>query len=229
MVRVTWLHYYVRVAGQTLGQERRGAAMTGLHLQRARENDEDRTDMTTSKPEYEARPDEPQGSNFGTACQHSLQQCQQLLTLLSPQDYACGSDDTASIGAHVRHILERFQCFLAGLPEGCVDYDDRSRDRTLEKNPQAAAFALATILRRMGDLSVDSRPLQIRESVSSEAPAGEADSTVKRELLSLISHTTHHLAMIAMVARSLGYELDDDFGKAASTIIFEQQSNPGAN
>ena len=39
--------------------------------------------------------------------------------------------------------------------------------------------------------------------------------------MGLITHTTHHLAIMGMIARDLGYHLDDDFGKAPSTIVFE--------
>lgn len=163
-----------------------------------------------------------QVGNLQQACEYGLQQCQQLLVRLSAADYVASRADAASIGAHVRHILERFQSFLAGLPDGCVDYDARDRELSLEESPRSAEFALATILRRMGALQVDSRPLRVRESVLPDAPAGEAESTLARELLALVSHTTHHLAMIAMLARPLGYDLDASFGKAASTIIHER-------
>ncbi|GAB5499727.1 MAG: hypothetical protein PsegKO_20380 [Pseudohongiellaceae bacterium] len=178
--------------------------------------------MTSNNPERSADLATLQAGNLQQACEYGLQQCRLLLSQLSATDYVACRADAASIGAHVRHILERYQSFLAGLPEGCVDYDARNRDRSLEENPRSAEFALVTILRRMGALQVDSRPLRVRESVLPDAPVGEAASTQARELLALVSHTTHHLAMIAMLARPLGYDLDDSFGKAAATIIHER-------
>lgn len=181
--------------------------------------------MTMNNPEQDAAPAARQEGNLQQACGQGLQQCQQLLAALSAADYASSSTDAASIGAHVRHIIERYQCFLAGLSVGCVEYDARNRDRALEDSPRAAALALASIRRRLGALTVDSRSLQVRESVHPEGATGEATSTMARELLALVSHTTHHLAMIAMLARQLGYNLDASFGKAASTIIHEQRSS----
>ena len=181
--------------------------------------------MSTSKFEGDVQAVAPQPGHLQQACDHGLLQCQQLLAELSLADYADKGAETAAIGAHVRHILERYLSFLAGLAEGCVDYDARDRDRSLEDSPQAATEALVSIRRRIQALQVDSRALQVRESVLSGAPGGVAGSTVERELLALVSHTTHHLAMIAMLARPLGYNFGDDFGKAASTIIYEQHSS----
>lgn len=158
------------------------------------------------------------------ACQQGLQQCTDLLAALTPEDYGLNSAGTASIGAHVRHIIDRYRCFLTGLPLGCVDYDARDRQQSLEGSPDSAAEALATIRKQLEELGASDRPLRIRESVQVDGPCGEASSSLERELLSLIGHTTHHLAMIAMLARPRGYQLDDNFGKAASTIIHERQS-----
>jgi hypothetical protein len=47
-------------------------------------------------------------------------------------------------------------------------------------------------------------------------------STVDRELMALITHSIHHLAIIALIVKSYGYEMDDDFGKAPSTIVYER-------
>ena len=158
-------------------------------------------------------------------CQFCLAQCDQLLAQLDKEDYVC-APEVSSIGAHVRHVLERFQSFLNGLGEGMVDYDCRKRDQTLETNPQSASFALATIVRRINELKFcdfADQTLTIRESVHPQLEPVEASSTLERELVSLISHSVHHLAIIAMLARPLGYALDSDFGKAPSTIIHEKR------
>ncbi len=157
-------------------------------------------------------------------CQLCLQQCAQLLDHLSCEDYSRQAG-TSSIGAHVRHILERFQSFLAGLQNRAVNYDARKRDRSLEQNPEAAAFALGSVSRRIEELlqqEPDSLQLTITESVHPQLAPVTADSSIERELVSLISHSTHHLAIIAMLARPLGYELSEDFGKAPSTVVHER-------
>ena len=161
---------------------------------------------------------------LGQGCQFCLAQCEQLLEILDREAYVCASE-VSSIGAHVRHIVERFQSFLNGLGERVIDYDCRKRDRTLENNLQSARFALTTIARRISELrlaEIAGQELAIRESVHPQLAPVEASSTVERELVSLISHSIHHLAIIAMLARPLGYTLGSDFGKAPSTIIHEK-------
>ena len=39
--------------------------------------------------------------------------------------------------------------------------------------------------------------------------------------MGLVTHSIHHLAIIALIVKSYGYEMDSDFGKAASTILYE--------
>lgn len=157
-------------------------------------------------------------------CHFCLDQCAQLLASLDSEHY-CHSGQTSSIGAHVRHVLERFQSFLNGLCDREIDYDFRKRDRTLENNLQSAEFALATVMRRIDALNLNElteQNLLVRESVHPQLEPVAVSSTIERELVSLISHSIHHLAIIAMLARPLGYQLANDFGKAASTIIHEQ-------
>ena len=179
------------------------------------------SEQDTRQPSDIALPDAEQ---LREGCHFCLDQCEQLLKVLSEEDYA-NSAEMSSIGAHVRHILERFQCFLAGLNEGRIDYDARKRDHSLETNPEAAVFALTTVSRRIEELGLNEhagQELNIRESVHPQLAPALASSSVEREMVSLISHSIHHLAIIAMLARPLGYQFDSDFGKAPSTIIYEQ-------
>lgn len=180
--------------------------------------------MSIKDTEQRAETALPDAEQLRQGCHFCLQQCDQLLTVLSEKDYA-SSADKSSIGAHVRHILERFQCFLSGLNEGSIDYDARKRDRSLETNQEAAVFALSSVSRRVEELRLhehSGQELNIRESVHPQLEPALASSSVERELVSLISHSIHHLAIIAMLARPLGYQFDSDFGKAPSTIIHEK-------
>ena len=157
-------------------------------------------------------------------CRHCMAQCDSLLKLISHQDFVDCSRG-ASVGAHMRHVLDRFLCLFNGLPSLVVDYDARKRDRSIETNLQAAAFALASVSKRIDAIAQTSpaqMTLSVQESVFHEGPAVALQSTLERELMGLITHTTHHLALIALLAKSMGYALDADFGKAASTIRYER-------
>ncbi len=158
-------------------------------------------------------------------CRHCLAQCDQLLELLDTESYAAQTETTSSVGAHVRHILDRYQCFFAGTQSGIIDYDARKRDKSIESNLEAASFALTSLMRRIESIDLGKflgTQVQVRESVHPESPLAEIPSTFDRELMGLISHSTHHLAIIALIAKALGYELPEDFGKAASTILYER-------
>ena len=126
----------------------------------------------------------------------------------------------------MRHIIERISCVLDSQPEGLVDYDARARDRLLEANPENATSALEGIRELLATLGAESEvPLQVKESVHQDNPAVAVASTLERELMSLVSHTIHHLAIIALLARSAGHQLRDDIGKAPSTIIYERSAS----
>jgi uncharacterized damage-inducible protein DinB len=166
---------------------------------------------------------EPQFQGLILGCRHGIQQCTDLLQQLSETSFTQSENGSSFIGAHLRHVLERYQCFFAGLQSGCVDYDGRKRDKSIETNLEAATFALVSVAKRIDDLKAGaSGPLQVRESVHLLSPQVLLDSSVNRELMGLITHTTHHLAIIALLARGQGYRLPDDFGKAPSTILHER-------
>ena len=154
---------------------------------------------------------------------HCISQCHQLLEQLSESSYCESRDGVSSIGAHMRHVLDRFQCFFQGLAERTVDYDARKRDQSIETNLESARFAVTSIERRISDLDLSaSTAIEVKETVHHLSPKVLIESSVARELMGLITHTTHHLAIIGMIARDQGYSLDQDFGKAPSTLVFER-------
>ena len=70
-----------------------------------------------------------------------------------------------------------------------------------------------------GELGVE---LSVRESVHHASPQISVSSNLQRELMGMITHGTHHLALMVMIGKQLRYELHKDFGKASSTIVHER-------
>ena len=158
-------------------------------------------------------------------CLHGVGECEQLLAVIPQSVFIAVSNGNSPIGAHLRHILDRYQCFFSGIYQGHIDYDDRKRDKSIETNVEAASFALSSIQRRFSAFSLpeySGKNIRVSESVYHDGECVVLISTIDRELMGLISHSTHHLAIIGLIAKSLGYQMSSDFGKAASTILFER-------
>ena len=180
--------------------------------------------MTISKALNQGDKQITDATQLHGGCVRSIEQCGQLLRLISAESYVDSSRGMSSVGAHIRHILDRFHCFLAGMPAGSIDYDARKRDKSIEKNLDVATFALVSVrwrIETMAALDDLGNAITVRESVHHQGPAVTMPSTVGRELMGLVTHSIHHLAIIALIVKSYGYEMDSDFGKAASTILYE--------
>jgi len=128
------------------------------------------------------------------------------------------------VGAHLRHIIEFYQCFLDGLGNSHIDYDARRRDETIERNRKAAAGAIENIIAslRTNALVRENCIVWVRMEDAGALQVSDAfmESSVSRELQVLSSHTIHHFALIAMTLRMHGVDLDPEFGMAPSTLRY---------
>jgi uncharacterized damage-inducible protein DinB len=155
-----------------------------------------------------------------------LRQVAALLDRISDTAYTASPGNLAPhrAGSHLRHILEFYECFLAGLPGSRIDYDARRRDLSLESTRKAAQERIRSIMDRLEcepSLRTDS-VVWVRIEDSSEAGIREPFiiSSIGRELQALSSHTIHHFALIAIVLRSLGIPVDPELGMAPSTLRY---------
>jgi hypothetical protein len=124
-----------------------------------------------------------------------------------------------SIGMHIRHILEFYECLLNGYENEIVEYDNRPRRQQLEESPfHAIAFAneLNLKLQHLND-----KPLTLNSNLS-YATTGSIpiSSSYFRELTFTNEHTIHHFAILKIVLISSfpEIELPENFGLAYSTI-----------
>ena len=156
-------------------------------------------------------------------CIECVDQCGELLDGMPSEVFAYRGDGNSSIGAHVRHVVDRCQSFFNGLDAGCIDYDDRKRGTSVETDVRAAMNALAETRGRFEALDLDTRgaEISVRELVHYNGEPTIAASTLDRELMGLITHSIHHLAIIAMIARATNHPVSPNLGKAPSTIAAE--------
>jgi hypothetical protein len=123
----------------------------------------------------------------------------------------------ATIGQHVRHIIELFISLQKGYSSGIVNYEKRDRDLRIESDKDFANDLLIDIYNSMD---------QPDKTLLLEANYDElADETFLigtnyyREVLYNLEHTVHHMALIRVGINEVSsIELPQEFGVAASTI-----------
>ena len=125
------------------------------------------------------------------------------------------------VGAHFRHCLDSYNCFLAGIERGRIDYDLRERDASLERDRSVAMAKIGATIDRLQVLKTTDgeMPLIVKmENARSSAQSLWASSSLARELQFLMSHTVHHYAIVAVLLRFQGFDPGEEFGIAPSTL-----------
>ena len=157
---------------------------------------------------------------------HWLRQALRLVAGLDDTAYATTPRGLAPhrAGAHLRHVLEFYHCFLEGLECSHIDYDARRRHEAIEYSRDAALAGIRSIVHTLEtwrDLHQE-RIIWVRMEDAEHSAVRESfmESSVSRELQALSSHTVHHFALIAITLRMHGVELDSEFGMAPSTLRY---------
>ena len=158
---------------------------------------------------------------------HFLSQGADLLRLLDDNAYCRPTGDrprAAGVGPHFRHCLDFYRCFLRDLEGGRIDYDTRDRQPELETSVSAALATIESIMANLASIN-DEEAERLVDVHHDEVPGEEPvtswqRSTVARELRFLASHTVHHYALIAHLAREQGIEPVEEFGVAPATLEF---------
>jgi hypothetical protein len=146
-----------------------------------------------------------------------LQELIDFLCVVESEHYTRPSEilNRATIGQHVRHSIEMYQCLLAGYNDGNVDYAKRKRDIVIESSPDYAIECLQSLL-----VSLERKDKRIALFNNEDSYA----SSFNRELFYCDEHTIHHLALIRVGINEIGgYQLNESFGVAPSTIKYRQQ------
>jgi len=128
----------------------------------------------------------------------------------------------ASIGQHVRHIIELFLCLEKGYETGVVNYEKRKRDYMIETSKDFAIELLKDIYHRLErpdkDLVMEAEDYENTEGVVI------IRSNYYREIAYNLEHTIHHMALIRVGINEVStIELPQEFGVAYSTIKYRQQ------
>jgi hypothetical protein len=153
-----------------------------------------------------------------------LRQALRLLERLDDRTYATtpGGFAPHRAGAHLRHILEFYQCFLEGQDSSHIDYDARRRETAIERSREAASAAIRSIIRAL-HTKIELRQeriiwVRMEDAESTNVREVFMESSISRELQVLSSHTVHHFALIAITLLGHGVPMEPEFGMAPSTL-----------
>jgi hypothetical protein len=155
--------------------------------------------------------------------QHIFVQINQSLDQLTCEQYSKPSKILfgATIGQHVRHIIELFICLQNGYNEGILNYENRKRDYAIETDKEFAASLLNSIY-----LTLDKNNKELILEAGYDEPSAETISIATnyyREIAYNLEHTVHHMALIRVGINEVSnIEMPDNFGVASSTIKYRQ-------
>lgn len=145
---------------------------------------------------------------------------------LTNEQYGHVSDylEGGSIGQHLRHILEFYDCLLDGMRGGRVNYDRRRRDLRISNDRFFALQRMDEIIDQLSK-SGSVQPMFLEGQFSTdESELIVTPTSWQRELIYCLEHSIHHQALIRVVLQETGlvHLIDHDFGIASSTIRFQQ-------
>ena len=148
-----------------------------------------------------------------------------LLEQLSDEDYRKSIEllSNASLGQHLRHILEFYICLQNGMEIGQICYDNRDRDKRIEESKEFARIKIAEIKEFIYNVDTD-LTIQLQANYSlKDIKSNVINSSLYRELAYAMDHTIHHLAIIKIGLKALNnIQVDENFGVAPSTIRYKQ-------
>lgn len=147
-----------------------------------------------------------------------------ILEQISAEDYtmSCYNLSGASIGQHVRHSIELFQCLLQGYDTGIVNYEKRKRDIRIETDKDFAIEALENITREMQKID---KPLTVEACFGDDTDVYSVPSNYGRELVYNLEHTIHHMALVrvGLLETKSEIAIPESFGVAPSTLQYRKE------
>ena len=124
----------------------------------------------------------------------------------------------SSIGIHMRHILDVFDCVFTGLESKNVDLSARKRNEFVEQKISLGLGYFNEIITNLEGL--DAENLDVIVKVKDDLGLGfvTANYTLASILIQAHSHAIHHFASIGYIISQLDINLPDaDFGYNPTT------------
>lgn len=149
------------------------------------------------------------------AIENNLFRGVKLLKLISDSDY---SNTTiapyySSIGGHMRHILDVFDCIFKGLLSSDINLINRKRNELAEQYTVNGIEYFESTLTNLQNLKTEDFNRIVKVTDDLGLGLVSANYTLGAILIQAHSHAIHHFASVGYVISQLGIELpDNDFG-----------------
>lgn len=98
-----------------------------------------------------------------------------------------------TIGKHIRHILDLFECLIESCKHSELNYDYRKRNPDIENSIASAISKMNGIAKEIEELNLVQK-LKLTQHINNSVC--EFETEVGRELLYNLEHTVHHLTII---------------------------------
>lgn len=144
-----------------------------------------------------------------------------LLQQLSNEEFSKKNPELsqATIGEHMRHIIELMACLLENYDEGTINYDNRNRNVEIQSDVNCA---ISTLENQLTSIEKQNKQLSLVHncfSIEETLP-----TNYFRELLYNLEHSIHHQALIKVALYNFPHIIiSDTFGVAPSTLEYRKQ------
>lgn len=157
-----------------------------------------------------------------TYCQENLKEIKKVLLQLTDEQYSYPSETLfgATIGQHVRHILEFYQSVFNGFDLKTVNYDNRKRNLLIETDSKIAIQVIDEINSNLALDIFDQTLILEGNFCAEEGKEMQIKTSLLRELAYCLEHSIHHQALIKVGLLELNCLcfIDETFGLAPATI-----------
>jgi len=149
------------------------------------------------------------------AIEKNLNRGIQLLSQISDEQYSNTSIAPyySSIGGHVRHILDIFDCVFEGIPFENINLITRKRNVLVEKYTSNGIEYFEEVKLKLNKLENTNFNKIVKVTDDLGLGAITENYTLASILIQAHSHAIHHFASVGYIITQLGIQLpDDDFG-----------------
>ena len=143
-----------------------------------------------------------------------------LLNSINDDQYANNSTAPyySSIGIHMRHILDVFNCIFEGIENGQIDLTARQRNELAETKVAVGLDYFDRIIALLNEVREEDldRLVEVKDDLGLGMIT--ANYTIAAALIQAHSHAIHHFASIGYIISQMGINLPDgDFGYNPTT------------